>query len=111
MTSFPRQSFIGVVGMLRDKDFKASLSEFAKVCDSLILTEVPNPRSAKAEELLLAAETMGIPAVAVPNPEEAVLQAFRDKQEGQGVLCVGSLYALPIFKTTCQKVVHIDESC
>ena len=111
LTSFPRQSFIGVVGMLRDKDFKASLSEFAKVCDSLILTEVPNPRSAKAEELLLAAETMGIPAVAVPNPEEAVLQAFRDKQEGQGVLCVGSLYALPIFKTTCQKVVNIDESC
>jgi len=106
LTSFPRQAFIGVVGMLRDKDFKASLSEFAKVCDSLILTEVPNPRSARAEELLLAAEGLGISAVAIPNPKEAVLQAFRDRQEGQGVLCVGSLYALPAFKSSCQKMIE-----
>ena len=103
LACFPKQSFIGVVGMLRDKDFKASLLEFGKICDKLILTEVPNSRTAKAEELLAVAEELGISAQAVKKPEEAVMQAFKERKAGEGILCVGSLYALSTFQGVCQK--------
>ena len=100
---FPGRPFIGVVGMLRDKDFAASLKEFSKVCDRLIVTTVPNPRSASAEELLVAAQRLGIDAAAEEMPEKAVYRAFNEKKEDQGVLCVGSLYALKTYYEACQE--------
>ncbi len=104
-TCFPGQSFIGVVGMLKDKDFAASLAEFSKVCDRLIVTTVPNPRSASAEELLLTAQKMGIDAVAEEMAEKAVCRAFNEKKEDQGVFCVGSLYALKTYYEVCQECI------
>ncbi len=102
---FGEKKFIGVVGMLRDKDFETSLFEFSKVCRMLILTEVPNPRSASAEELLQAANKLGISATTQKNPAKAVSLAFRQREKGEGILCVGSLYALPIFKESCQRAL------
>ncbi len=104
-TCFPAQSFIGVVGMLRDKDFTASLKEFSKVCDRMIVTTVPNPRTATAEELLAEAQQLGIDAVIEPEPEQAVRRAFAEKKTGQGVFCVGSLYALPTYYKACQEYI------
>ena len=98
---FPHKRFVGVVGMLRDKDFEASLAEFSKVCERIILTKVPNPRTAEAEELLAAAEKLGIDAVTEPDPCQAVRRAFEEKEHEQGVFCVGSLYALPTYYKAC----------
>lgn len=102
---FPAQSFIGVVGMLRDKDFTASLKEFSKVCDRMIVTTVPNPRSATAEELFAEAQRLGIDAAVEPEPEQAVRRAFAEQKAGQGVFCVGSLYALPTYYKACQEYI------
>lgn len=98
---YPDKTFIGVVGMLKDKDFEASLAVFSTVCRKLILTEVPNPRSATAKQLLKAAERLGIDAVCEKNPESAVCRAFSEQQKEEGIFCVGSLYALPAFKEAC----------
>ncbi len=95
---FPGKRFIGVVAMLADKDYYTSLAEFAKVCDRLIVTKVPNPRTAQPEELCQVAEGIGVQAEAEPCPEDAVKQAFSARRGEQGILCVGSLYALPFFR-------------
>lgn len=106
LTCYPEKRFVGVVGMLRDKDFKASISEFSKQCDKMIVTKVPSPRAASPEELLEACRELGIEALKVDNPEEAVKQAFATRTEEQGIFCVGSLYALPAFDKACRKVLR-----
>ncbi len=106
LACFPNQSFIGVVGMLRDKDFAASLKEFSKVCDRLIVTSVPNSRSAEAGELLAEAQRLGIDAVKEEEPEQAVYRAFAEKKKEQGVFCVGSLYALPVYYKACREKIQ-----
>ena len=95
---FPDKRFVGVVAMLADKDYQTSLAEFSKVCDRLIVTKVPNSRTAEPAELLRTAEKLGIQADAAACPEEAVEQAFSVRKAEQGILCVGSLYALPSFR-------------
>ena len=105
LTCFPEKRFVGIVGMLRDKDFKASLLEFSKVCDKMIVTTVPSPRAASAEELLKACRELGIDASGVDNSEAAVMQGFAERTKEQGVFCVGSLYALPIFDKACRKAL------
>lgn len=106
LTCYPEKRFVGIVGMLRDKDFKASLVEFAKQCDKIIVTTVPSPRTASVEELLEACRELGIDAVGVENPEEAVIQGFAKRTEEQGIFCVGSLYALPTFDKACRKALR-----
>lgn len=106
LTCYPEKRFVGIVGMLRDKDFKASLVEFAKRCDKIIVTTVPSPRTASVEELLEACRELGIDAAGVDNPEEAVMQGFSKRTEEQGIFCVGSLYALPTFDKACRKALR-----
>lgn len=101
-TYYPKQSFIGVVGMLRDKEYMSCLTEFAKVCRFLVLTEVANPRTATVEELAQAAKQIGVSYVTVPSPEEAVCYAFAKRDENEGIFCVGSLYNLATFKNVCK---------
>jgi len=101
---FPNQTFIGIVGMLKDKDYEASLSLFGTICNRLILTKVPNPRSAEGQELAQAAQKLGLTVLAVTDtPQEAVRQAFLHRTEEEGVFCVGSLYALAEYKNACEK--------
>ncbi len=106
LTCYPEKRFVGIVGMLRDKDFKASLFEFAKQCDKMIVTTVPSPRTASVEELLETCRELGIDAAGVDNPEEAVMQGFAERTGEQGIFCVGSLYALPTFNKACRKALR-----
>ncbi len=99
---YPGQSFVGVVGMLKDKDFKAALAEFGRVCDRLVVTKVPNPRAAEPAEFKVVAEELGIPVTEEVDPVNAVRQAFQTKTPDQGVFCVGSLYALTMFRKGCE---------
>ncbi len=102
---YPGQSFVGVVGMLKDKDFKTALAEFGRVCDRLIVTKVPNPRTAEPVELKAVAEELEIPVTEEVDPVNAVRQAFQTKTPEQGVFCVGSLYALPSFRKGCLEAI------
>ncbi len=102
-TCYPQTEFVGVIAMLGDKDYQTALTAFARQCSRLILTEVPNPRTARISELLQASKTLNIPVEAIANPEEAVMRAFALKEKNQGLFCAGSLYALPIFKKACHE--------
>jgi len=101
----PNTDFIGVVGMLADKDYRYCLEVFGRLCCRLIVTEVPNPRTAKATHLAEVATSLGFDVALVENPHDAVCEAFSQRQAGQGVFCVGSLYALAMFKETCLKAI------
>ncbi|MGN1060018.1 MAG: bifunctional folylpolyglutamate synthase/dihydrofolate synthase, partial [Clostridia bacterium] len=103
---FAGRSFIGVMGMLRDKDYQASLSELAGICSLLILTEVLNPRSADCQALAQTARTLGIPFLVEPEPGAAVAKAFSLRRENQGIFCAGSLYNLAVFKEKCQNLIQ-----
>lgn len=108
-TVFPHQPFIGVVGMLRDKDYRACLSAFGRVCSRLIITSVPNPRSAKAQELAKVSESLGLTVSAIADtPEEAVRQAFLHRTDDEGIFCVGSLYALGAYKQACEESLTLN---
>ncbi len=96
--NYPHQTFIGVVGMLCDKELSPCLQLFAHVCRVLVLTEVVSERTATVEALKKAAEELSIPVVTVKNPAEAIKYAFAIKSDSDGVFCAGSLYNLAIFK-------------
>ncbi|MBE7010140.1 MAG: bifunctional folylpolyglutamate synthase/dihydrofolate synthase [Ruminococcaceae bacterium] len=99
--TMPNRDSIGVVGMLADKDYRYCLSMFGRVCSQLIVTEVPNIRSARMEELLSTAKELGLRAEGCRHPKEAVEKAFLMRKGEQGIFCVGSLYALAEFKSAC----------
>jgi len=99
---YPEKRFIGIVGMLRDKDYMLCLAEFAKVCRLLVLTEVNNLRTAKIEELEKAVEKIDIESILVKSPEEAVRYAFAARENDEGIFCAGSLYNLAVYKDACQ---------
>ncbi len=101
--TYPERSFIGVVGMLRDKDMAECLKTLSMVCETLVLTTVNNPRSVAADELTVLAKELQIPCAAVEHPAQAVKKAFSMRKKGQGVFCVGSLYNLSFYKESCQK--------
>lgn len=96
---YPEQKLVGVVGMLGDKDFKAGLAEFSKICNTLIVTEVANERTADVSSLVQAAEGLPVKLLTEKDPEAAVRRAFAMKPAG--IFCAGSLYNLSIFKNTC----------
>jgi len=92
--------------MLRDKDYKACLSVFGRICSRLIVTSLPNPRSATAQELAMAAKALGLTVLATAEtPAEAVRQAFLHHADGEGIFCVGSLYALGAYKQACEEAL------
>lgn len=95
------RDFVGVVGMLGDKDYRYCLEAFGSLCSRLIVTEVPNPRTAKAAHLADVARSLGFDVIAVETPYDAVCKAFSTRLPEQGVFCVGSLYALAEFKKAC----------
>ena len=101
--TYPDRSFIGVVGMLRDKDVAKCLKMLSEVCETLVLTTVQNPRSIAVEELAALAKELQIPCIIEENPAEAVTKTFSMRKKGQGVFCVGSLYNLSVYKESCQK--------
>ena len=100
---YPGRSFIGVVAMLKDKDYKACLQLFAKVCRMLVVTEVDSIRTAKAEDLAEIAQKLGITVFVEKIPEQAIGKAFALKKSDEGVFCVGSLYNLSIYRRACEK--------
>ena len=59
---------------------------------------MPNPRAEKAEVLAEAAQRAGLNATVIHNPAQAVSEALSARKIEQGVFCVGSLYALAVYK-------------
>ncbi|MBR6729072.1 MAG: bifunctional folylpolyglutamate synthase/dihydrofolate synthase, partial [Clostridia bacterium] len=97
----PGRDFIGVIGMLRDKDYKTCFALFSQICSRFIIAEVPNARAEKTEILAEAARSTGAEVLVEKVAEQAVRKAFLHRKGEQGILCVGSLYALDVYKKSC----------
>jgi len=96
---------VACVGILSEKDAAAMLRALAPAIEELICTELPaqtlrlsgrpGSRSWAAEELAAMAESIGLAAEAVADPEEALAVARRRAGERRGtVLVAGSHYLL-----------------
>ncbi len=103
-TVFSEHSFIGVVGMLCDKNYAESLAQISKVCNLLIFTKVKNPRSATTDALAETAKKLNIPFFIEEEPDVAVKKAVTLSDGKLGVLCAGSLYNLAIYQKSLESL-------
>lgn len=89
-SEWPGGKAVLVFGCMRDKAFEEMAQILFPLFDQIIVTPVPSPRSASAEELLHAAARTGVPASAACNGCEALEMAF---QSTYGLTVVaGSVY-------------------
>lgn len=87
-----------VVGMMKDKDCAAALSELSKGIKTAVFTTVDNQRAERAEELLKISKGMFDTAYAIPDNTEALKKAAELAGQDGTVFAVGSLYMINAIK-------------
>lgn len=80
-----------VFGAMQDKAITEMLSALAPVVVSVVCTTAPNSRAMTADELVLLASSLGLPAIAVPDPVSAVGHACAS---GRPVAVAGSIFLI-----------------
>jgi dihydrofolate synthase/folylpolyglutamate synthase len=84
-----------VMGMLRGRDPVAMLAPYAVGSVRLVVAcPPPSPRALPAADVVAAASSLGIDAMAEPSVESAVRRALREAEEDELVLVTGSLYVV-----------------
>jgi dihydrofolate synthase / folylpolyglutamate synthase len=87
------QRFIGVVGILEDKDAAAMLKELLPLFDQVVFTRSSNPRSLPPATLQsLSTQQSGPPSELVLNPKAALTRAREIAGPDGAVLATGSIY-------------------
>lgn len=83
---------LAVMGIMKDKDYKAAISNLAP-CFSEIITVTPsNPRSMDAGALAQVAAEFSVKAVACSVPEDGIKLAFERINDFDALIVCGSLY-------------------
>jgi folylpolyglutamate synthase/dihydropteroate synthase len=90
----PRRPRVAVVGMQDDKPARRMIALLAPEVDELIATSSGHRGALTAEQLARAAEGVGVRAVPLDDPEEALHRAVERAGAGGAVLVAGSLYLL-----------------
>lgn len=85
---------ICVFGMLKDKDYASCLHMLSAITDTVIVTEVDNPRRETAEKLAQAAKQYMPHVYAEKDNRDAVALAKKMVKEGNAIICLGSLYMM-----------------
>lgn len=94
---------VGVLAIMRDKDYQAMLAGFLPLLDRVVCTQASEPRSLAAEELREAVEAAardgraqagGVAPEVVPDPHAALARGRELAGPGGSVLIGGSLYLL-----------------
>ncbi len=87
---YPNRPRTYLFACMKDKDYPAILRRLARAGDRFVFTTIPNnPRAATCEELLAAAEQLGISATAYPTLEEAIRESVMTYRVN---VILGSLY-------------------
>ncbi len=86
---------VGVLAIMRDKDYSAMIARFLPLLDSVVCTQASEPRSLSAADLADAVSAAGASSVVtVADPHAAVARARELAGSGGSVLVGGSLYLL-----------------
>jgi dihydrofolate synthase / folylpolyglutamate synthase len=90
-----RRPTVGVLAIMRDKDYPAMIAGFLPLLDRVVCTQASEPRSLSAEDLATAVSGAGAESVeSVPDPHAAVQRARELAGPAGSVLIGGSLYLL-----------------
>jgi len=82
-----------VMGVLRDKDYRAMIGMLAPLCAGVITITPPNPRALPAAETAEVFMSCGVTAEAAQSLPEGVQKAFiQAKKENLPLVILGSLY-------------------
>lgn len=92
-----------VVAMMKDKDCKNCLQELSVLTDHVIVTTLPFPRAATAEELAQTASDMFTRVETAQNCKEALQMAEKNVGNHGCVFVLGSLYLIGEVKKVLEK--------
>jgi dihydrofolate synthase / folylpolyglutamate synthase len=81
-----------VFGCLKDKAFSEMGQILFPMFETVVLTEVPSPRTASLDELRCAAEATGVRVMTAANPQEALARAMNITPPDGIVVVAGSVY-------------------
>jgi dihydrofolate synthase/folylpolyglutamate synthase len=91
--TYPDDKFIGVCGVLADKDYTHMFGMMQSCLEKCYTVTVDNERSLSGEELQKVFEEIEIPAKAVGDTKTALSIAIDEaKRDKKKVVCFGSLY-------------------
>jgi dihydrofolate synthase/folylpolyglutamate synthase len=81
-----------VFGCLKDKAFSEMAQILFPMFETVVLTEVPSPRSASLSDLRKAAAATGVQVMTAANPQEALARAMEITPPDGIVVVAGSVY-------------------
>lgn len=94
---------ICVFGMLKDKEYEEAIKLLSEISDTIIVTEVLNPRYETVENLGNVAEAYFDMVYKEKNNEDAVLKAKNISTEDDVIVALGSLYMMKSIKDAVKK--------
>lgn len=94
---------ICIFGMLKDKAYPYALKRLAEITDTVVLTEVNNPRSASVDELFSAAEGKFLNIYKEKDNKLATARAQKLAEYNDAIVAIGSLYMLSDIKNCFEK--------
>jgi dihydrofolate synthase/folylpolyglutamate synthase len=87
----PRRKVL-VFGCMQDKAYEEMAQILFPLFDLVVATPVPSPRSANAEELVAAAASTGVRAIAARDGHEALEKAWAETSADDRIVVAGSVY-------------------
>lgn len=101
---FGRKKINVISGVLRDKDYVKIASEISSVAARVYTVTPNNPRALDAESYAKEFEKNGIAAIPCESYDKAVKLGYGQScKDSLPLLCVGSLYSYPDFKSSLKK--------
>ena len=85
---------IAVFGMLKDKDYEFCMKELSSICDTVVITEVDNPRKESAEKLTECAAKYFKTVYTEKQNDRAVKRALSLAKKNDVIIALGSLYMM-----------------
>ena len=97
---FGKKKINVISGVLRDKDHIKISSEISTIASTVYTVTPNNPRALDAESYAKDFEKCSVTAIPCQSYTDAVKKAFsQSAKDGKPLLCVGSLYSYPDFKS------------
>ncbi|AXI08565.1 bifunctional folylpolyglutamate synthase/dihydrofolate synthase [Oceanobacillus zhaokaii] len=100
---FTGRKIIGILGILKDKDYQQMIEEVSPVIDQFITVTPDNPRAIPADELASYLTKHHIAAVAAESYEAAIKLAYNEIEENDVICAFGSLYYIGEIRRVVQQ--------